>query len=89
MCIVIVEIWFGIANGQFSSILAELSAHDTSDCLFPDDNSIKYQWIFSKLALCIDIVEIWFGFANGQVSSVFDSYLPMTHPYFLFRTKLE
>ena len=30
MCIDIMEIWFGIANGQFSSIFfAELSAHDT------------------------------------------------------------
>ena len=87
MCIVIVEIWFGIAKGQFSSILTELSAHDTSDCLFPDDNSIKYQWIFSKLALCIDIVEIWFGFANGQVSSVFTELSAHDTSIFSFQDK--
>ena len=29
MCIHIVEIWFGIANGQTLSILTELSAHHT------------------------------------------------------------
>ena len=29
MCIDIVEIWFGIANGQITSTLAELSAHYT------------------------------------------------------------
>ena len=48
----------------------------------------KYQWIFTKLGMCIDIVEIWFGIAKGQISSIFDSlsYLPMTHPYFGFRT---
>ena len=30
MCIDIVEIWFGIANGQISSIFTELSACDTT-----------------------------------------------------------
>ena len=29
MCIDIMEIWFGIANGHISSFLAELSAHYT------------------------------------------------------------
>ena len=29
MCIDIVEIWFGIANGQISSNFTELSARDT------------------------------------------------------------
>ena len=38
ICIDIVEIWFGIANGQISSILTELSARDTSGFSFPDDN---------------------------------------------------
>ena len=43
MCIDIVEMWFGIANGQISSIF---------------DNFSKHQWIFTKLAMCIDIVEM-------------------------------
>ena len=39
MCIDIVEIWFGINNGQ---ILKELSAQDTPIFLFPEDNlSVK------------------------------------------------
>ena len=34
----------------------------------------------------IDIVEIWFGIANGQISSISICYLPMTDPYFRFKT---
>ena len=33
---------------------------------FPDDNSSKYQKIFTELGLCIDIVEIWFGLLMGK-----------------------
>ena len=62
----IVEIWFGIANGQISLIFTELSARDTSIFSFPDDK--KKQWIFTKLGLCIDMIEIWFCIANGQIS---------------------
>ena len=40
MCIDIVEIWFGIANGQ---ILMELSARDMSIFSFPDDKLSKPQ----------------------------------------------
>ena len=36
--------------------------------------------------MCIDIVEICFGIADGHISSIFDSYLPMTRPYFNFWT---
>ena len=31
LCIAILEIWFGIANGKFCQFLKELSAHDMSD----------------------------------------------------------
>ena len=34
----IVEIWFGIANGQISSNFTELSARDTPIFSFPDNN---------------------------------------------------
>ena len=37
MCIDIVEICFGIANGQISSFLTELSACNTSIFLFQDN----------------------------------------------------
>ena len=43
MCIEIVEIWFGNANGQISSNLTELSARDRPIYLFQDDNLSKKQ----------------------------------------------
>ena len=65
MCINIVEIWFGIANGQISSNFNGVFflRHTQFSC--PDDNLSKHQWIFTKLGVCIDVVEIWFGIANG------------------------
>ena len=38
--------------------------------LFPDDNSSKYQWIFTKLGMFFDILDTWLWIANGQISSV-------------------
>ena len=70
MCINIVEIWFGIANGQISS--------NTPIFWFPDDNLSKSQGILTKLGTCIDMKAIWFGIANGLILSVFESYLPVT-----------
>ena len=72
MCINIVKIWFGIANGQISSNFYGVICQDTPIFLFPDDNLSKYQRIFTKLGMCIDIMEILFGIANGQISSMFD-----------------
>ena len=45
--------------------------------------------MITKLGICIDIVEIWFMVAIGQILSIFDSYLPMTHPYFVSGQYLE
>ena len=57
MCIDIMEIWFGIANGQISSIF------DTHLLFsFMDDNLSKHLDLHQ---MCIDIVEIWFEIANG------------------------
>ena len=76
MCIDIMEIWFGIANGKkILQFLTELSARGMSDCLFLDNNLSKYQWIFTKLGMCIDIVEIQFEIANVQISSIFDKVI--------------
>ena len=71
MCIDIVEIWFGIANGQISSNF------DGVICLcpyfrFPGDNLSKCQGILTKLGTYIDMKEIWFGIAYGQILSAFD-----------------
>ena len=79
MCIDIVEIWFGIANGQNRQILTALSARDTPIFLFPDNNFSKHQWIFAKLGLCIDIVKIWFEISNRQISSNFDRVICPRH----------
>ena len=69
MCIDIVEILFGIANGQISSNfdgviclrhVQELSAPDTSIFSFPDDNLSKHQWIVTKLGMYIENCEqVW------------------------------
>ena len=69
MCIDILEIWFGISNGQISSIF-DRGIHWPPYSVFsiPDNNLSKYQWIFTKLGMFIDIVEIWFGNADGQIS---------------------
>ena len=67
VCIDIVEICLGIANGQILPIFGKLSAGPTSIFLYLDDSLSKYQWIFTKPGMCIDIVEIWFGIANGQI----------------------
>ena len=75
MCIDIVEIWFGIANGQIRRILTELSAQDMPIFSFPNDNLSKSQGILTKLGTCIDMKEIWFQIANGQISSMFDKVI--------------
>ena len=72
MWIHIVEIWFGVANGQISQLLTNLSACNTFVFSFKDNNFSKSQRIFTKLDKCIDIVEVWFGIANWQISSIFD-----------------
>ena len=62
--------WFGIINGQISSVVfTELSSH-ISIFSFPDDSLSRCQSIFSKFGMCIDIMEIWFGIASGQISSI-------------------
>ena len=61
MCIDILEIWFGIANGQISSnfeVVTNVSARDMPIFSFRDDNLSKYQGILTKLGICIDIKEI-------------------------------
>ena len=86
MCIDIVQIYFGIANGQIlHHIITELSARDTPIFSFPNDTLSKHQWIFTKLSRCIDIVQIWFGIANGQISSKFYGVICPRHtPIFSF-----
>ena len=64
MCIDVVEVCFGVAKGQISSIFLQSYLHGTSVFSFQDNNLSKSQWIFTKLDMCIDIVEIYFGIAN-------------------------
>ena len=48
----------GLLMGKFCQFLTELSAFDTSDFPFMDDNLSNYQSSFTKLVKCIDTVEI-------------------------------
>ena len=80
VCTYIVDIWFGIANGQISSIF-QLSVRETSDFLFPDDNLSKYQWIFNKQVhwYCRDLVwDCW----GANFVTFWQSCPPGTWPYF-------
>ena len=93
--LVIVEICFGITNGQICQFLTELSARFIPVFSFLDDNLRKYHWNFTKFGMCIYILEIWFGIAIGQISSVFDRFICQPHnsgqvlsfPVFYFRLK--
>ena len=53
--------------GKFRQFLTELSVCDMSEFSFPDTNSAKYQWVFTKIRVCIDIVTIWFVIADGKI----------------------
>ena len=64
MCIDIVEIRFGIVNGQIR-VICPRHAH-----MFLDNNLSKCQRFLTNFGRCIDIKEIWFGIANGQISSI-------------------
>ena len=65
----------GLLIGKFSQFLTSC----LSVFLFPDDNSSKYQWIFTKLDVCIDIVETWFGMADEQISLIFYIIICLRH----------
>ena len=59
MCIDIVEIWFGIANGQILSMFDGVICPRHAHIWFWDDNLSKHQWIFTKLGVhwyCEDLV---------------------------------
>ena len=89
MCIDIVEILFGIANGQsLSNFYGVKSARDMPIFSFLGDNLRKHQWIFTNFGMCIDIIEIWFGIANWQISPNFDGVTCPRHVHvFVLRTK--
>ena len=70
----IMEVWFGIANGQ---ILSDFDSYLPKTCPYFRFWTItwcKCQGILTKLGTCIDITgkEVLFGIANGQILSMFD-----------------
>ena len=83
MCIDIVEIWFGIANGQISSIFLRSYLPETRP-YFRFRTIFWVNNVLTKLAICIDFKEIWFGIVNGQISSNFYGVICPIRPYFLF-----
>ena len=63
MCINILDIWFGITNGQILSIFDNVMYLLPSVFSFPDDIFSKYQWDFTTLGICMcndNIVDMWF-----------------------------
>ena len=76
VCFDIMEIWYGIANGQISS---NFDGDLPNFFFILGQNLSKSQGILTKLGMCIDMKEIWFRIANGQVSSMFDSVICLRH----------
>ena len=83
VCIDIMEIWYGIANGQISSnfdgVICPFFFFFFFFFFILGQNLSKSQGILTKLGMCIDMKEIWFRIANGQVSSMFDSVICLRH----------
>ena len=78
LCIDIVEVWFGIANGQISSVFDRVICPRHIH-IFISGQSInlsKSQQIFTELEVCIDIVETWFGIAFGYISQFLTELSP-------------
>ena len=73
----IMEIWYGIANGQISSNFDGIICPIFFFIL--GQNLSKSQGILTKLGMCIDMKEIWFRIAKRQVSSMFDSVICLRH----------
>ena len=57
MCIDIVEILFGITNGQFHQFLKSYLP-ETCPCFRFQAKTSICQWIFANFGMCIDILEI-------------------------------
>ena len=51
---------------------------------FPDDNSSKQLWIFTKFGMCIDIVEIWLGLLMGKFRQILTELPARDMPIFSF-----
>ena len=84
MCINIIKrSALGLLMGKFQQFWKELSIHNMSILLFPDNNLSWFQWIFTKLGICFGIAEIWFGIANGQILSAYDRVICPRHIHIL------
>ena len=79
MCIDIMEIWFGIARGQISSIFDRVICQQQSVFVCQDNSFSKSQQIFTTFDMCIDTMEIWFGIAHWQILSIFDRTMCPRH----------
>ena len=83
-CIDIVEIWFGIANGQIRQILTELSARDTPIFSFPDDNLTKHLWISTKLGIALILWRPGLGLLMGKFCKILDGVICPRHAHISF-----
>ena len=67
MCIDIVEICFGIANGQISSVIDSYLP-----AIHPYLTSVNLNGFSANLICAFIIVEVCFGIAHWQISLIFD-----------------
>ena len=83
MCIDIVEIWFGIANGQISSIFDGSYLPETHPYFrFRTITWVNNKGFLPNLLHALTLRRSGLGFL---VVKFLRSYLPETHPYFRFR----
>ena len=72
MCIDIVEVWFGIANGQFLSNFDRVICVRHTHILFPDDNLSKCKGILTKLGSCMILRRSCLGLLMGKFRQFFN-----------------
>ena len=82
MCIDIVEIWFGIANGQNCQILTELFARDMPIFSFPDHNLKKHQWIFTNFVCTLILWRSGLGLLMGKFRRILTELSARDTPIF-------
>ena len=81
MYIDIVEIWFGIANGQ---ILTELSSRDTPIFSFLDDNLSKHNGFPPNLVCALILWRSGLGLLMGKFHQILTELSAPDRPIFSF-----
>ena len=86
MCIDIVEIWFGIANGQISSNFYSYLSETRPYFRFRTITWVNNKGFQPNLLYTLTLRRCGLGLLMGKFRWIFKSYLPQTRPYFRFQT---